>query len=105
MRATVATTRSRTVLRITPGSPIRPRKTSTERVRRYQARMIAAGRCRQCGRRRTRFAQRCGTCQKKERIRWREAYGNNWGWFDARREQYRQRARIAHYIARLEAGA
>ncbi len=47
-------------------------------AKRYQTRMLQAGRCRQCGRKRNRYAHRCDRCQslaRKTLQAWRTANG------------------------------
>ncbi len=55
-------------------------------AKRYQLKMLQAGRCRQCGRKRKRYAHLCDKCQviaRKTLAKWRK---NN-GRFSAKRQK------------------
>jgi hypothetical protein len=81
------------------GTPL----TSTVRVRRCWQRRLAAGLCRDCGRRPLFTEHRCRICQQDENRRWRAAYPSRW--HTIRRvtaQQRRQQRRIAQFLGRLE---
>lgn len=76
MKPSITTRDNQTVLQLKPGRP-RPPRTSAERWRDSMKRRLEKGLCQQCGRRRKTYKHRCDKCQKKERLRHRRAYGNN----------------------------
>ncbi len=110
MRATTELHDDTSIIRLTPGKPLRPQKTSTERVNRLRARRLARGLCREgCGRKLRHHAQRCETCQRRETVRQRK-YGSKWHTIrqptPAERQQDRRRERdarrLAAFLARLD---
>src|SRR5262245_56574079 len=100
--ATIELAGRRTVLRLTVKQDPSPKSRGAYKSAWIRAR-VARVLCRDCGRNRSRFKWRCDRCQARQR-RWavRRYPSGNFGWFDARRESYRQRERLARHVARFE---